>query len=518
MRNGPWIAGAGLALGLACGGGGSASGPAAPAAPAIALAPPGASLWTGGTQAFQATVTGVSPATVAWSVVEPGGGAISPSGLYTAPAAAGTYHVKAVSTADATLSAQAPVAVSVQPPAGACDGADTGPGASLRGFTPFPADNAWNQDISAAPVDPASDAILSFIGKSTGLHADFGAGLWQGAPIGIPYVVVASSTQPKVPVAFTAYGNESDPGPMPIPTTAPVEGGSASTGDRHVLVMDRDTCVLYELYNAHPQANGSWTADATAVWDLKSNALRPYGWTSADAAGLPVFAGLARYDEVASGAITHALRFTVPTTRKAFVLPATHWASSTTSTSAPPMGLRVRLKAGLDLSGYPPQARVILAALKRYGMILADNGSAWYLSGAPDDRWDNTQLATLSGIHGSDLEVVQMGTVYTSLPSGAAPTIATFTATPGSGGTQLSWTATNATRAFLTPEVGWVTGTSATVHPTTATPYTLEVEGPYGSATATLQVPAAAVQRTTAPRSASSARRADRWHRASSAQ
>lgn len=517
MRIGPWIAGAGLVLELACGGGSAAPTPA-PVAPTITLSPPGASLWTGGTQAFQATVTGVGPATVTWSVVEPGGGSITASGLYTAPAAAGTYHVKAVSTANAALSAQAPVTVSVQPPAGACDGADTGSGASLRDFTPFPADNPWNQDISAAPVDPSSDAILAFIGKTTGLHADFGAGLWQGAPIGIPYVVVASSAQAKVPVTFGAYGDESDPGPMPIPATAPVEGGATSTGDRHVLVMDRDTCVLYELYNAHLQADGGWTADSTAVWDLKSNALRPYGWTSADAAGLPVFAGLARYDEVASGAITHALRFTVPTSRKAFVLPATHWASSTTNASAPPMGLRVRLKAGVDISAYPPQARVILAALKRYGMILADNGSAWYLSGAPDDRWDNTQLATLSGIHGSDLEVVQMGTVYTAAPASPAPAISGFTSTPVTGGVQLSWTATNATRAFITPEVGWATGSTVTVHPATATTYTLEVQGPAGSATATLQVPVPAAQRKEAPRSASRSRRAERWHRASSAQ
>lgn len=479
-----------MAAALACGGGGSAP----PTAPSIAVAiqPAGASLWTGGTQAFQATVTGTANQAVTWSVVEPAGGTINAAGLYTAPATAGSFRVQATSVADSTKSAQAPVTVSVQPPPGACNGAALGPGASLQGFLPFPADNAWNQDVSTAPVDPNSAAIIAFIGAATGLHADFGAGLWQGAPIGIPYTVVAASAQPKVAVSFTAYGGESDPGPMPIPAAAPVEGGSAATGDRHVLVMDRDTCLLFELYGAFPQSDGSWTADAAAIWDLKGNALRPFGWTSADAAGLPIFPGLARYDEVAAGAIPHALRFTVPTTRKAYVLPATHWASSTTSASAPPMGMRVRLKAGVDISGYPPQARIVLAALKRYGMILADNGSAWYLSGAPDDRWDNSQLATLSGIKGSDLEVVQMGTVYTADPTGAAPAITAFAAAPASttttAGATLTWSTANATRWFITPGIGWVTGSSLTVHPAATTPYTLLAEGPYGSATRTVQV------------------------------
>lgn len=491
MRKMDWGLGVILTFAVACGGGGGST-PAPPAAVSVALTPSGASLWTGGTQAFTATVSGTANPAVTWSVLEATGGTISASGLYTAPATAGTFHVKATSVADTAKSAQAPVTVSVQPPAGACNGAALGVGASLQGFTPFPTDNAWNRDVSADPVDPNSAAIIAFIGANTGLHPDFGAGPYNGGPIGIPYSVVSSSTQAKVPVTFTAYGSESDPGPMPIPATAPVEGGSGSTGDRHVLVMDRDTCVLYELYGAFPQGDGSWTADAASVWDLKSNALRPYGWTSADAAGLPLFPGLARYDEVAAGAISHALRFTVPTSRRAYVLPATHWASSNTSTSAPPMGLRVRLKAGVDISGYPTQARVVLAALQRYGMILADNGSAWYISGAPDDRWDNTQLATLSRIKGSDLEVVQMGTVYTADPAGAAPVITAFTATPAStttsAGATLAWTTTNATRWFITPGPGWVTGTSVTVHPTATTTYTLTAQGPYGSATRTVPV------------------------------
>lgn len=484
----------GLGLGAGCGSGTGGAPPATPPAPVIGItiSPAAANLWTGGTQTFQATVTGTANAAVTWSVVEGGGGSITTGGLYTAPGSPGSFHVQVVSVADATKSALASVAVSVQPPAGACNAAALGPGASLQGFLPFPADNAWNRDVSGDPVDPNSAAIIAFIGAGTGLHPDFGAGLYNGGPIGIPYSVVASSTQAKVPVTFTAYGNESDPGPMPIPATAPVEGGSAATGDRHVLVMDRDACVLYELYRAFPQGNGSWTADSAAIWDLKTNTLRPYGWTSADAAGLPLFPGLARYDEVAAGAIPHALRFTVPTSRRAYVLPATHWASNNTSTSAPPMGLRVRLKAGVDISTYPLQARIVLAALKRYGMILADNGSAWYISGAPDDRWNNTQLATLSGIKGSDLEVVQMGTVHTIHPTGSGPTITAFAATPATlpagASSLLTWSTTNATRTFITPELGWVTGTSATVRPTVTTIYTLQAQGPYGSASRTVQV------------------------------
>jgi len=492
MRAMGLVVGTALILGLACGGGSST--PPAPPAISVTITPAGASVWTSGSQIFQAVVVGSSNTIVTWSVVEATGGTINASGLYAAPAAAGSFHVKAVSVADPTKSAQAPVVVSVQPPSGACNGAALGIGASLQGFLPFPADNAWNQDVSGASVDPNSDVLIASIGAATGLHPDFGAGLYAGSPIGIPYVVVASGVQPKVAltIAATGYPGESDPGPMPLPAAAPVEGGNGSTGDRHVLVMDRDTCVLHELYRAFLQADGSWTADGASTWDLRSNNLRPYGWTSADAAGLPIFPGLARYDEVAAGAITHALRFTVQNTRRAYVLPATHWASSNTSTSAPPMGLRVRLKAGVDISTYPAQAQVVLAALKRYGMILADNGSNWFISGAPDDRWNNDQLATLSRIKGSDLEVVQMGPVHTSDPTGAAPAITIFTANPATivngASTVLTWTSANATRWFITPELGWVTGTSATVRPTATTTYTLTAEGPYGSATRSVTV------------------------------
>jgi hypothetical protein len=290
---------------------------------------------------------------------------------------------------------------------------DLGANASLHGKRPFPADNAWNRDVSGDPVDPNSATLIAVCGSAaTGLHPDFGT-VWDGAPNGIPYVVVAG-TQGKVPVTFD-YADESDPGPYPVPANAPVEGGTNGTGDRHVLVIDRDTWKLYELYDAHPLNGGaSWHAGSGAVFDLNSNALRPAGWTSADAAGLPIFPGLVRYDEaVEQKAIRHALRFTCPVTRRAYVAPARHWASSRTETNLPPMGMRVRLRAGFDVSSFPPDVQVILNAMKTYGMLLADNGSAWYVSGAPDPRWSDDALATLRNVKASDFEVVKMGTVVT---------------------------------------------------------------------------------------------------------
>ena len=263
------------------------------------------------------------------------------------------------------------------------------------------------------PLDPNSANLIASIGLSTGLHADFGT-VYNGAPNGIPYVVV-SGTQALIPINFVAYGDESDPGPYPVPPDAPIEGGSGSTGDRHVLVIERDAWRLYELGRAFPINNGaSWNADCGAVFDLNSNALRPAGWTSADAAGLPIFPGLVRYDEVIEqGFIGHALRFTVQNTRHAYVAPARHFASSNTSPNVPPMGMRVRLKASVDISGFSPAMQVILRAMKQYGMIVADNGSNWYISGAPDPRWSDSDLHTLGAIKGSDFEVVQMGTIVT---------------------------------------------------------------------------------------------------------
>ena len=299
--------------------------------------------------------------------------------------------------------------------------ADLGPGASLNGRRPFPHDNPWNTDITGSPVDPMSSTLIASCGLRN-LHPDFGT-VWQGAPIGIPYVVVGGS-QPGVPVTF-AYADESDPGPYPIPADAPIEGGAGASGDRHVLVLDRDAWVLYELFDAHPVNGGaSWTAGSGAVFDLSSNALRPPGWTSADAAGLPIFPGLVRYDEaVEQGEIRHALRFTCPRTRRAYVPPARHWASSATDPSLPPMGMRVRLRADFDVSGFPEEVQVILTAMKRYGMFLADNGSGWFVSGAPDTRWDDERLGTLKSVPSSAFEVIRMeGVVTPSAPAGGAST------------------------------------------------------------------------------------------------
>lgn len=289
---------------------------------------------------------------------------------------------------------------------------DLGVNADLQGRRPFPDDNPWNTPVDGMPVDPNSDALIASIGLTGGLHPDFGAN-YNGGPFGIPYIVVSGGT-PGVPVTFD-YADESDPGPYPIPPDAPIEGGAASGGDRHVLVVDRDHWKLYELYAAYPVPfTQNWTAGSGAIFDLGSNAVRPGGWTSADAAGLPIFPGLARYDEVVGqGVIRHALRFTVQRTRRAYVYPARHFASSDTSPNLPPMGMRVRLKASFDISGFPPRARVILQALKTYGMLVADNGGDWFISGAPDARWNDTELNTLKQVAGSNFEVVAMGTLVT---------------------------------------------------------------------------------------------------------
>ena len=268
----------------------------------------------------------------------------------------------------------------------------------------FPANNPWNERVDALPVAANSAQIIASIGVGTGLHPDFGSGLYGGEPIGIPFDVVSPST-PRSRVAFD-YADESDRDPYPIPKTVQIEGGRASSGDRHAILIDRAACKLYELYALYPTTSGGWKAGSGAIWNLNSNALRPAGWTSADAAGLPIFPGLARYDEVARGAIDHALRFTVEHTRSAYVYPARHEASSSNDPSLPPMGLRVRLKASVQISAFPRQARIVLQALKTYGMIVADNGSNWYISGAPDPHWSNDDLHSLGRITGADFEVV----------------------------------------------------------------------------------------------------------------
>jgi hypothetical protein len=245
-----------------------------------------------------------------------------------------------------------------------CSGISTGPEGSLNGFIPFPADNPWNQNISASPVDPNSDAIINFIGPNIGLHPDFGAGLYNGSTMGIPYDVV-DNTQSPVTIDYTAYGDESDPGPMPIPANAPIEGyPNPGNGDRHVLVIDKSNCFLYELYSSYLNNDGSWDAASGAVWDLENGEQRPWTWTSADAAGLTIFTGLVRYDEVAAGKIQHAIRFTLAQSQQAMVPPATHWAANSSNQYAAPMGMRLRLKASYDISGFSPSNQVILTALK----------------------------------------------------------------------------------------------------------------------------------------------------------
>jgi len=269
----------------------------------------------------------------------------------------------------------------------------------------FPANNPWNQHVDRLPVAQNSGQMIASIGLGDPVHPDFGSGLYNGEPIGIPYAVVSKHTH-RVPVSFQ-YGAESDKGPYPLPPRVPIEGGSHSSGDRHVIVVNRDTCVDYELYAAYPPAGGrGWRAGSGAIFNLRSDHLRPGGWTSADAAGLPILPGLARYDEVARGTIDHALRFTASETRRAYVYPARHFASSSNDPSLPPMGLRVRLKASVNIAGLPRQARIVALALKRYGMILADNGSPWYISGAPDRRWNNDALHLLGRLAGRDFEVV----------------------------------------------------------------------------------------------------------------
>lgn len=319
------------------------------------------------------------------------------------------------------LSGFAAASVSAAPDYGSMANADLGAGADLNGAIPFPAGNEWNTDISGEPVDPRSDQLIASIPMDNGLHPDFGSGTWANARIGIPYVVVAGSQAP-VRIRFTAYGDESDPGPYPVPTDAPIEGykpnGGRFGGDRHVLVIDRDNDRLYELYRAFPQADGSWKADSGAIFHLDSNEVRPGGepgWTSADAAGLPIFPGLVRYDEASTGRIRHALRFTVPTSRRAYVPPATHWASDNDSPNLPPMGMRVRLKAGYRIpDGFSRETKAILRAMKTYGMIVADNGTGWFISGAPDERWDNDRLVgELSQVGRANFEVVKMRGVVT---------------------------------------------------------------------------------------------------------
>src|ERR1700677_4498888 len=380
------------------------------------------------------------------------------------------------------------------PPTSACSGISVGQGGSLNGFLPFPADNLWNQNIANAAVDPNSAAIINFIGGADPVHPDFGAGQFDGSIIGIPYFVVGASQAP-VTINLTDFADESDPGPMPVPPNALVEGDpNPGDGDRHTLVVDNNSCWLYELYNAVPNTDGSWTAASTAVWDLQADGQRPLTWTSADAAGLSIFAGLARYDEWAAGEIKHALRFTLQDSRAAFVPPASHWAANSSNANAAPMGMRMRLKASFDISGYSAANQVLLVAMQQYGIIMADNGSNMYISGAPDDRWDNDDLHNLDQVTAADFDVVTMNPIYTqaNLPTGAAPSISSFTASPStvSAGAQvtLQWNVTGASYFDVTPQVGAIRGTSVLVTPSQTTTFTLNATNEFGRTTSTVTV------------------------------
>lgn len=291
-------------------------------------------------------------------------------------------------------------------------------GAEVNGIQIFPSDHIWNVPVDQLPIDPRSADYVSRIGLTKYLHPDFGSGLYEGAPMGIPYNIVNSSV-PKQTVTFD-YDDESDPGPYPVPDNPLIEGGGGSEGDRHMIMIHQDEKILYELYAAEKQPDGTWHAGSGAIFDLNGYGLRPDGWTSTDAAGLAVLPGLVRYEEVAEGEITHAIRFTAPQTRRAYVWPARHYASGITDPTYPPMGQRFRLKASFDTSGYPYQARVVLEALKKYGMILSDNGGAWYITGSPDDGWDNDALHTLQQVKGSDFEAVDESSLMIDPDSGRA--------------------------------------------------------------------------------------------------
>lgn len=284
----------------------------------------------------------------------------------------------------------------------------------------FPANSIWNYNISHLPVIPNSANYIASIGITSKLHAAFGSPMPGYPPPGMPYVAVPG-TQPYVSTHFY-YTKESAPGPYPIPSNVPVEGGRQSPGDRHVIVVNGDTCTLYEMWASYPQPDGSWKAGSGAMWSLKSNSLRPEYWTSADAAGLPILPGLVRYDEVETGVINHALRVAVNHTQSAFLWPARHFASTHSSTNLPPMGLRLRLKASVDISSFSPQNRVILTALKHYGVFVADNSdlNSLELSGAhtPGDYWNNNDLALLGNLHASDFEAVDESALQVSPNSG----------------------------------------------------------------------------------------------------
>ena len=408
----------------------------------------------------------------------------------------------------AQQSATVNLAITVSPAvsASACGQMSTGDNASLNGFVPFPASSAWNTDISSAPLDPNNAAITSAAGFA-GLHLHHDFSSVAGGNYGIPYTIVDSSATQLVPISVTDYASESDVAAAPYPITAPIEGSPADCsgwpnsyiGDAHVLVLDRNTCVLYETFNTH-RCNGQWSASSETIWDMQNYEQRPWGWTSADAAGLPIFPGLVRYDEVASGAIKHAIRFTMQHTKNDanggyFVQPASH-AAGTDWGVWNVMGMHIRLKASFDISKFSPANQVILTAMKKYGMIVADNGGYFYFQGVPDPRWDDNDLVNLDSIQSSNFEVVQMTPTYpgydeATAPTGNPPTISSFTASANSvpAGTPvtLNWVTNNDSYDFI-DQVGGVRGSSATVTPKATTTYTLKATNQFGRSTASVTV------------------------------
>jgi hypothetical protein len=374
-----------------------------------------------------------------------------------------------------------------------CAGFTQGLNGSLHGFVPFTPDSPWNMNIASAPQDPDSGTILTFIGVGTHLHPDFGASLWQGSVIGIPYIVVPGN-QPLVNIVLGDYVRESDAGPMPMPRNAPIQGyPNPGDNDRHVIVLDKGNCWEYDLYHAYLQQDGSWYADSAAVWDMLSNGQRPYTWTSTNAAGTAEFPGLVRYDEVASGEISHALAVTVRWTKQAFTPPATHWAATANDWRAAPMGMRLRLRASFDISGFPPDMQVILRALKSYGMIVVDNGGALFLSGAPDLHWNDAHVNLLKNLTAIDFEVVKIDPLYTpqNVPQGPSPTVRSFTATQSGGPGRpvtLSWSVDNGEYYIVSPSVGAIRGSRVTVYPTQTRVYTLLATNQFGRAAASVMV------------------------------
>lgn len=372
-----------------------------------------------------------------------------------------------------------------------CSKMSLGVGANLNGYRPLSDDSLWNVDISNWPVDPRSKAVMNFIGP-TGLHPDFGSGTWQGHILGIPYVVV--SGQKLIPVESTLYPTESDPGPMPIPLDTPMQGAPTPDPgtDRHIIALDRDTCREYDLWQGFAQPDGTWKASSTAYYDmLKGDNQRPWTWTSANAGGVPEFVGLVRYDEVASGEIHHALAFTLLHSSNVFTPPAHHPANMSKDAIAPPMGVRFRLRADYDISGFSPQVQVILRALKHYGMILVDNGIDMYLSGAPDPHWNNDDLAKMKRITTADFEMMPVFPIYSyqHYPKGP-PLVNGFVASPSSGpGTPvtLSWNVADGGYIIISG-VGPVTGHSVKVEPAATTTYTLTATNSFGRATASVTV------------------------------